>query len=71
MEKKSVFTVWHLSTPVPIIMLVSSLTELHTPQQTLSFSIVSKEQSLLGHPKEGLYNSAKQKNSVCLSDVCL
>ena len=25
---------------------------------------------LLGHPKEGLYNSAKQKNSVCLS-VCL
>ena len=25
----------------------------------------------LGHPKEGLYNSAEQKNSVCLSDVCL
>ena len=27
-------------------MLVSSLTELHTPQQTLSFSILSKEQPL-------------------------
>ena len=27
-------------------MLVSSLTELRTPQQTLSFSIVSKEQPL-------------------------
>ena len=27
-------------------MSVSSLTELHTPQQTLSFSIISKEQSL-------------------------
>ena len=27
-------------------MWVSSLTELHTPQQTLSFSIISKEQPL-------------------------
>ncbi len=44
--RKSVFRVWQLSTLVPIKMLVSSLTELHTPQQTLSFSIISKEQPL-------------------------
>ena len=43
---KSVFRVWQLSTLVPIKMLVSSLTELHTPQQTLSFSINSKKQPL-------------------------
>ena len=30
-----------MSTLVPIKMLVSSLTELHTPRQTLSFNIVS------------------------------
>ena len=35
-----------MSTLVPIKMSVSSLTELHTPRQTLSFSIVSKEQPL-------------------------
>ena len=35
-----------MSTLVPIKMSVSSLTELHIPHQTLSFSIVSKEQSL-------------------------
>ena len=42
--EKSVFRVWQLRTLVPIKMLVSSLTELHTPCQTLSFSPVSKEQ---------------------------
>ena len=35
-----------MSTLVPIKMSVSSLTELHTPQQTVSFSIISKEQPL-------------------------
>ena len=45
-EKKSVFRVWRLSTLVPIKISVSSLTELHTPCQTLSFSTVSKEQHL-------------------------
>ena len=35
-----------MSTLVPIKMSVSSLTELHTPCQTLSFSTVSKEQHL-------------------------
>ena len=44
--RKIVFRVWQLSTLVPIKMYVSSLTELHTPWQTLSFSIVSKEQPL-------------------------
>ena len=34
------------TTLVPIKMLVSSLTTLHTPRQTLSFSTVSKEQPL-------------------------
>ena len=43
---KSVFRVWQLSTLVPIKMLVSSPTKLHTPCQTLSFSTVSKEQHL-------------------------
>ena len=42
----SVFRVWQLSTLVPIKMLVSSLTVLHTPRQTLGFSTVSKEQPL-------------------------
>ena len=37
--RKSVFRVWHLSTLVPIKMFVSSLTELHTPQQTLGSSL--------------------------------
>ena len=46
LEKKCFFIVWQLSTLVPIKMLVPSLTELHTPQQTISFSIVSKEQPL-------------------------
>ena len=40
--RKIVFRVWQLSTLVPIKMPVSSLTELHTPQKTLGFSIVSK-----------------------------
>ena len=44
--RKSVFIVWQLSTLVPITMLVSSLAELHTPCQTLSFSTFSKEQHL-------------------------
>ena len=44
--RKSVFRVWRLSTLVPIKMSVSSLTELHTTCQTLSFSNVSKEQYL-------------------------
>ena len=44
--RKVVFRVWQLSTLVPIKMLVSSLTELHTPCQTLIFSTVSKEQHL-------------------------
>ena len=35
-----------MSKLVPIKMLVSSLTELHTPQQTISFVIVSKKQPL-------------------------
>ena len=35
-----------MSTLVPIKMFVSSLTELHTPRQTLGFSTVSKEQPL-------------------------
>ena len=35
-----------MSTLVPIKMFVSSLTKLHTPCQTLSFSTVSKEQHL-------------------------
>ena len=39
--EKSVFTVRQLSTLVPIKMLVSGLTELHTPRQTLGFSTVS------------------------------
>ena len=31
------------------------------------------QDTLLGHPKEGLYNSAEQKNSVdvCMISVCL
>ena len=41
-RRKSDFRVWQLSTLVPIKMLVSSLTELHTPWKTLSFSIVSR-----------------------------
>ena len=45
-RKKSVFRVCQLSTLVPIKMLVSSLTELHTSHQTLSFSTVSKDQPL-------------------------
>ena len=45
LEKKC-FRVWQLSTLVPIKMLVSSLTVLHTPGQTLGFSTVSKEQPL-------------------------
>ena len=44
--EKGVFRVWQLSKLVPIKMLVFSLTELHTYRQTLSFSIVSKEQPL-------------------------
>ena len=44
--RKSVFRVWQLGTLVPIKMLVSSVTELHTPCQTLSFSTISKEQHL-------------------------
>ena len=44
--RKSDFKVWQLSTLVPINMLVSSLTELHTPCQSLSFSTLSKEQHL-------------------------
>ena len=40
--RKSDFSDWLLNTLVPIKVSVSSLTE-HTPQQTLSFSIVSKE----------------------------
>ena len=44
--EKSVFIVWPFSTLVALKMLVSNLTELHTPQQTFSFSIVSKEQFL-------------------------
>ena len=44
--RKRDFRVWQLSPLVPIKMSVSSLTELHTPRQTLSFSIVSKEQPL-------------------------
>jgi hypothetical protein len=44
--RKSDFIVWQLSTLVPIKMSVSSLTELHTPCQTLSFSTLSKEQPL-------------------------
>ena len=44
--RKRDFRVWQLSTLVPIKMLVSSLTELHIPRQTLSSSIVSKEQPL-------------------------
>ena len=35
-----------MRTLVPIKMLVFSLTELHTPHQTLSFSTVGKEQPL-------------------------
>ena len=44
--RKSVFRVWQLSTLVHIQMSVSSLTELHTPCQTLGFSTLSKEQHL-------------------------
>ena len=44
--RKGVFRAWQLSTQVPIKMLVSSLTELHTPRQTLGFSTISKEQPL-------------------------
>ena len=44
--RKSVFRVWQLSTLVPIKMSVSSLTELHTPGQTICFRTVSKEQPL-------------------------
>ena len=44
--RKSVFRVWQLSTLVSIKMSVSSLLELHTPQQILSLSIVRKEQPL-------------------------
>ena len=44
--RKSVFRVWQLSMQVPIKMLVSSLTELHTPSKTLIFSTVSKKQPL-------------------------
>ena len=44
--RKKCFRVWQLSTLVPIKMSVSCLTELHTPQQTLGFSFVSKEQPL-------------------------
>ena len=29
--------------------------------------LINKHMYLLGHPKEGLYNSAEQKNSVCSS----
>ena len=44
--RKGVFLVWQLSTLDPIKMSVSSLTELHTPCQTLGFSTLSKEQHL-------------------------
>ena len=44
--RKSDFRVWQLSTLVPIKMLVSSLTELQTPCQTLGFSTISKEKPL-------------------------
>ena len=44
--RKSVFRVWGLNKLVHIKMSVFSLTELHTPCQTLSFSTVSKEQHL-------------------------
>ena len=44
--RKKVFRVGQLSTLVTIRMSVSSLTELHTPCQTLSFITVSKEQHL-------------------------
>ena len=44
--RKSDFIVWQWSTLVPIKMLVSRLTELHTPCQSLSFSTLSKEQHL-------------------------
>ena len=45
-KRKSVFRDWQLSTLVPIKMSVSSVSELHTPRQILSFSIVSREQPL-------------------------
>ena len=45
-RRKSVFRVWQLGTLAPIKMLVSSVTELHTPCQTLSFSTISKQQHL-------------------------
>ena len=44
--RTSVFRVWQLSTLVPIKVSVSGLTELHTPQQTSSFIVVSKKQPL-------------------------
>ena len=44
--RTSDFRVWQLSTLVPIKLLVSSVTELQTPCQTLSFSPVSKIQPL-------------------------
>ena len=44
--RKSVFRVWQLSKLVPIKKLVSSITELHTPCQTLGLTTVSKEQRL-------------------------
>ena len=40
------FVKYQGNTLVPIKMSVSSLTTLHTPRQTLSFSTVSKEQPL-------------------------
>ena len=43
----TVFGPYKPHTLVPIKMLVSSLTTLHTLRQTLSFSTISKEQPLL------------------------
>ena len=44
--RTNVFRVWWLSTLVPIKMSMSSLTELHTPCQTFSFSTVGRKQHL-------------------------